>query len=234
MDYFINNLSKEDSNNILRGILFEYIVPSFGILPKSEINLVFLDALIKIGYIDKQPTIYELVSKLKITNTKARTLIYERELRLNNEESLDNLVKDVLAKPIIEKSGEVFLFEIDNPLLIDHLKYKLRMVGCLSDGSFSPSIIRLSKKAFLTLVESIINKDISEQNKESILEALSDTELGAVTFNKFLREFIRKVGYKIANNVGEDMVEKASDYIGMLFDNLPDNINKIKNLFEKE
>jgi hypothetical protein len=53
-------------------LLSGYLLPAFGALPKSEIDLLFLSALQRLGYISETPEIYELVSKLRVTRTKAR------------------------------------------------------------------------------------------------------------------------------------------------------------------
>lgn len=56
------------------------------------------------------------------------------------------------------------MFEIDNSLLIDHIKNELKELGYLSDSSFSPSIIRLSREAFISLLEkNLDNKDLIKQ-----------------------------------------------------------------------
>ena len=143
MKQLLQTLEKDNLVKILTDIFTSYTTPAFGTLPKSEIDLVLLDAIIKSGYISSEPNGYELVSKLKITNTKAKKLIYERELRKYDLTQLDNKAKEVLSNPIIQKEGNLFLFEIDNPLLIDHVKNRLKILGHLSDGSFSSSIIKL-------------------------------------------------------------------------------------------
>ena len=139
-------INKNELVDIFSSLLSSYCQPSFGTLPKSEIDLLMLESLIGIKYISKEPQVYELVSKLKITSTKARKLIYERELRKYNENELDDKVKQILINPIIQKNGDLFLFEVENPLLIDHIKNRLKSLDYLSDGSFSPSIIKLSSK----------------------------------------------------------------------------------------
>ncbi|MEZ5579698.1 MAG: hypothetical protein R3F40_10025 [Candidatus Competibacteraceae bacterium] len=55
---------------------------------------------------------YELVSKLKVTRTKGN-LIYERELRRLSPRELDDRVKSLLKRPLIQKSGEQFVLEVE-------------------------------------------------------------------------------------------------------------------------
>ena len=222
----IKELSKNDLEKILNYLIQSYTTPAFGILPKTEINLIFLESLIKMGYISNEPISYELVAKLKITNAKARKLLYERELRKYDLKDLNSKVKTVLSNPIIQKNGDLFMFEVDNPLLIDHIKNELKELGYLSDSSFSPSIIRLSREAFISLLEKNLD------NKDLIKQKLSMAGIQESNIKGFLKSLLLKMGSKFADQVGEDMVKETYEYINPLFENFNDvYIKKIKELF---
>jgi hypothetical protein len=90
--------------------------------------------------VDKHPTIYDLVGKLKVTREKSRKLIYERALRKSSSTDLDLMVIEALKNLILAKDGKFFILEIENPLLLDHLRSQVTKLGFISDGSFSPSI----------------------------------------------------------------------------------------------
>ena len=62
--------------------------PAFGALPKQESELLILELLIDLGAVSKRPTVYELVSNLKVTRSKARRLIYDRNYELPRKISL--------------------------------------------------------------------------------------------------------------------------------------------------
>ncbi len=230
MEQYIKELPISSADKILQELLSKYTEPSFGVLPKSEINLIFLEALIETKYISENPSVYELVSKLKITNTRARTLIYERELRKFDTAKLDEKLVEILCKPIIEKNGKLFLFEIENPLLIDHLKSKLKVLGCLSDGSFSPSIVRLSSKAFIELVDNCLNA----QNQSIAMAVLKKSGITEPNFKTFLYKFIEKVGSKLADETGEELVKEFTGYVRATLNGLSIDIPKIKELLEKK
>ena len=191
MKQLLQTLEKDNLVKILTDIFTSYTTPAFGTLPKSEIDLVLLDAIIKSGYISSEPNGYELVSKLKITNTKAKKLIYERELRKYDLTQLDNKAKEVLSNPIIQKEGNLFLFEIDNPLLIDHVKNRLKILGHLSDGSFSSSIIKLSSNAMRELVVYYIKDDIKDVERKLALKGIEQS-----TIKGFISSLLSKVGRK--------------------------------------
>jgi hypothetical protein len=229
------NLAKTNKNelvDILSFLLSSYCQPSFGTLPKSEIDLLMLESLIDIKYISKEPQVYELVSKLKVTSTKARKLIYERELRKYNENELDDKVKQILINPIIQKNGELFLFEVENPLLVDHIKNRLKSLEYLSDGSFSPSIIKLSSKAMNELVKSYIDK----KNIKKVERILSKKGIEQPTIKGFVVAGLKKLARKAVDDVGDDMIESTEDFLGTLLSNNISTslINSISNLLLEE
>ncbi len=71
----IRGASKKTCQTVLSELLESYMEPAFGSLPKKELDLLILKALAGLGYISSEPSIYELVSKLRVTRTKARNLI---------------------------------------------------------------------------------------------------------------------------------------------------------------
>jgi hypothetical protein len=71
-DIMIKTNDAQTIKTELAQMLAAYLLPAFGALPKSEIDLLFLSSLQRLGYISETPEIYELVSKLRVTRTKAR------------------------------------------------------------------------------------------------------------------------------------------------------------------
>ena len=121
LEQIFRDAGDERAASALKALLERVLDPAFGALPKSEIELLILAALGEIGAISSEPGVYELVSKLRVTRTKARNLIYERELRRLSTTELDSRVKNLLKRPIIQKTGDQFVLEVENPLVSDHL-----------------------------------------------------------------------------------------------------------------
>jgi hypothetical protein len=48
-----------------------------------------LEALVRIGYLDEEPSLYNLIQRLRVSRSKSRTLIYERDLRRLGNAGLD-------------------------------------------------------------------------------------------------------------------------------------------------
>lgn len=205
-----HQLNKE----VLDRFLIQYLNPAFGALPKQEVELLVLKLLVDLGAVDARPSIYELVSKLKVTRTKARRLIYDRELRSRTSEELDDDVRTVLRSPIIQKRGDLFALEIENPLLSDHLRAKLKALGHVSDGSFSPSLVTLTLDAMVALIDS----QLSDAEKTVTQKALIAAGAPEKTLKGVLKSALKKLGEKIADETGGAVAEEVSDYIGPLLE----------------
>jgi hypothetical protein len=230
IDDIVNSLSDNDAKTALKYFLKSYTSPAFGALPKNEVELIVLNVLEQIKAIDAEPEVYELVSKLRVTRSKARGLIYDRELRKSSSSDLDEKVKALLKRPLIQKNGELFVLEVENPLVSDHLRAKVQKLGYVSDGSFSPNIIKLGLDALSALTESYIAKSDHEAIKQVLVSAgAPDSSLRGV-----LKATFKKVAKKVADDTGEAVMDKASEYLGPIFDSALEKITeKSKTLFDE-
>lgn len=131
--------------------------PAFGSPTKRELELMVLEALIELGCAPTDPSVYDLVSALRVTKSKARALIYDRELRRQTPATLDLLAKEALKKPLLQAQGYAVALDIENPYLADHLRARVRSLGHPTDGSFSPNLIRLSSDAAAALIDSFLS-----------------------------------------------------------------------------
>ena len=212
----------------LEKFLEDFLSPAFGAMPKGEIDISVLNLLIAIGAVNDNPSSYDLVSTLKITKQKARTLIYNRELRTRTSEDLDAEVRRILLKPVIQKRGDQFALEVESPLALDHLRAKVRSLGHLTDGSFSTNLVTLKLDAMAALIESTL---------DSAQKAMAERELkkaGAteISLRGILKAMLKKFGSRIAGDAGEAVIENASDYIGPILDGtIKDAREKFENLF---
>ncbi|WP_432719616.1 hypothetical protein R0381_000245 [Jeongeupia wiesaeckerbachi] len=226
---YIDAVDDATVRGALRDLLAGYLNPAFSALPKQEVELLFLNALAKIGAIDADPELYELVSKLRVTRAKARGLIYARELRRSSEAELDAKVKALLKKPLIQKEGEAFVLEVENPLVSDHLRAKVKQLGYLSDGSFSPSIVKLGLDAISALAEA----SVADADKESLRLALVAAGAPDTSLRGIFKAAIKKVASKVAADTGEALMDKVSDYMSPLIDASVDAIlEKAGELFD--
>ena len=195
---------------------------------ETLIFLLFIK-LQKLGIFKKNPEIYELVSELRVTRAKARNLLYESKLRQTSKMELDQELKEILKTPIFLKDNDKIGIEIDNPYLVDHLRAKLKQLNHITDGSFSPELVRLTTDAFITLFESYLPEDSKEDIKQAFVEigAQADASLKGV-----LKGAFKKIGSKIADEAGGQVAESVGEYLEPVLSGSIDILkNKFTNLF---
>ena len=210
----INALPEAHAKAVLAQLLERYLTPAFAALPKNEVELLVLDALEQVGAISADPQLYELVSKLKVTRPKARRLIYDRELRHSSSADLDAKVKALLKRPLLQKQGELFVLEVENPLVSDHLRDKVQQLGYVSDGSFSPSLIKLGLEAITALIASLLSTAEQEQVRLALVAAGAPDG----SFKGVLKATLKKVASKVAADSGEALMDKAAGYLAPIVD----------------
>lgn len=210
----INALPEAKAKAVLAQLLERYLTPAFAALPKNEVELLVLDALEQVGAISADPQVYELVSKLKVTRPKARRLIYDRELRHSSSADLDAKVKALLKRPLLQKQGELFVLEVENPLVSDHLRDKLQQLGYACDGSFSPSLIKLGLEAIIALIADLLSADEQEQVRLALVAAGAPDG----SFKGVLKATLKKLASKVAADSGEALLDKAAGYLAPIVD----------------
>jgi hypothetical protein len=209
LNRLISSAGQEKTAAALESFLASYANPSFGVLPKAEIDLLVVKLLIEIGGIPDDPGAYELASVLKVTSAKARSLVYARSLRIESPITLESRLRKVLSRPIVQKAGEVFVLDVENPVVLDYLKSKVRMLGYLSDGSFSPNVVKLSLDAMSALIEEYIPLEHRVEVQKALVKAgAPDTTLKGV-----LKAVMRQLGSKVASASGDALMDRISEYM---------------------
>lgn len=235
MSEIINKLDELDSENVkqaFKELLQDYLTPAFGSMSKRDIDILIFIKLQELGIFKKNPEIYELVSELRVTRAKARNLLYESKLRQTSKLELDQELKEILKTPIFLKDNDKIGIEIDNPYLIDHLRAKLKQLNHITDGSFSPELVRLTTDAFVSLFESFLPEDTKDQIKQAFVDigAEADTSLKGV-----LKGAFKKLGSKIADEAGGQVAESVGEYLGPVISGSIDVLkNKFTDLFTEE
>jgi len=180
-----------------------YLTPAFGSISKRDFEIALFIELKELGIIDDD--IYNIISTLRITKSKAQTLLYEAKLRTSNDEKLENELKTLLLTKIyeVDKENKKVLFEITNPYLVDFLKNKLKNLGYLTDTSFNQDILKIDIKAYTNLIleydfpqkKEILNKlqqqgGIKDVRKRVTKEIL--TKIAGETLSEIITNFLFK------------------------------------------
>ena len=208
----LNKIEPKDAQVALVKIYQKYLNPAFGALPKKEIEILMFQVLQELKIFSDNPSQYSMLSSLRMSRPKARNLLYESKLR--QEPDLEAELLEILKKPILLKDDDKVCLEIDNPLLVDHLKHILRKEKHITDGSFSPDLVKLTPDAY----KSLLNVSFGEISKRELNEAL--VACGAkknLTVKSVLTGVLKKVGSKVADDIGDEAGELVGDYLGDLF-----------------
>lgn len=229
----INRLKDAESTDVHQAFvdfIQVYLSPVFGSIPKREIEIELFTQLQKLGAIDKIPDLYHLVSELRVTRSKARNLLYESNLRQSTIDQLDSELFGLLKEPIFLANGDKQIgIEVQNPLLQDHIKYKLKKFGQITDGSFSPDIIRLNETAFVDLFESYLPEESKKAIKEALVRAGARSEL---SFKSIMVGALKSAGKIVASEAGEELGAQLGEFIEPLITSSSITIaDKFKNLF---
>ena len=231
----LTSLEAAESDSVKRifiDFVKEYLTPSYGSMSKRDFEILLFMKLQELGAIQKDPDLYQLIKDLKISRTRVRNLLYEAKMRTSKEEDLDNELIQLLQKPVFLKDGDKVAIEIQNPLLTDHFRFKVKELGFITDGSFSAELVKLNYSAYIALVESMI----SDEAKNTTVELLVDADIMKDTsFKGVFTDLVKKSGAKIANEAGEQAIEDAVKYLSPIISGkIGDTKDILLELFKKD
>ena len=230
LENILSSKTKEEIHSVLLQLLTAYTQPAFGALPKREIDLIFFDAILKLLIVPQNPTVYDIARSLKVTRTKARSLFYDYESRVLDRENLHARAIDVLKSPILQKQGNLFVLEIDNPVVSDYLQNIFRQEGHASDGSFSPSLVKISLNAFVNVTQKMLEDKQRAIVKKSLIKAGAPDG----SFTGVLKGALKTLGMKLADGAGESCAENISAFIEPLWNGTAQNISELfSNVYKK-
>lgn len=231
----LTSLRKADSEHVKEifiDFVKEYLTPSYGSMSKRDFEILLFMKLQELEAIQKDPDLYQLIKDLKISRTRVRNLLYEAKRRTSEEEDLDNELIQLLQKPVFLKDGDKVAIEIQNPLLTDHFRFKVKELGFITDGSFSAELVKLNYSAYIALVESMISVEAKKKTVELLVDAdiMKDT-----SFKGVFTELVKKIGAKIANEAGEQAIDEAFKYLSPIISGkIGDAKDILLELFKKD
>lgn len=209
-----NNLAGRTENELKRSlvtILSGYGKPSFGSMSKRDADLMMFDVLQKLKFISEDPTAYEVMQKLQVTKSKARNLIYESALRKAQEYNVDEKLVEALGKPIFLTGADKMIgLELKNPLLIDHLKEKLRDLGHITDGSFNQDLVKMTPNAMSALYVEYVPENTRAALMGELVAAGVEEDPNAPLL-KGMKTFFTKLVSKVAMDGTDALLSKIGD-----------------------
>jgi hypothetical protein len=226
--------SRERIQEALLALLTPYFRPTFGTGKTVEHEVSVLRALKLLGVVSVRATELDLVMTLRVTRAKARALLYHAQLAdVQDMAALDERVREVLARPRIGKiSGRddepiTWLLDVPFPLVADRIRQLVRQEGYISDGSFSPNLIKLPSTAYGAVVACLV----PPQKREALLAAARESvkashsnDLGTIlggVLGHLGKQIAGDVGRQLAQEVGKDLYDLLKTGSAALLKRLP-------------
>lgn len=209
----------------LAAFLTAFTQPAFGALPKREVELKVFELLRGIGAVDKQASIYSLMTDLRITRAKATQMLFDLEVRTHGGDAakLDDQIREALRRTKFAKDGDYFVMEIESPLALAHLRQRMRDAGHVSDTSFNASIVRAPLDAVVDLMLELI----PHEQHEGIRASLEKAGAPPGTAKSVIRVAMKELGRKCFGGAADTLVDFAADkFIAPLLDGAFDAIVK--------
>lgn len=230
--YYSNEFVRKMDNNKLKDFLLSlldyYITPSFGYVKQREFDIYLFYLLKQYSFFeDEELTVFAVISKLQVTRSKAKSLIYESNLRFGKDK-LDNRIKEELkCAKFLKMDNSMIGLDIEVPLLIDFLKDKLKKLGHPSDASYSNQILKITIDAYISLLDLYLELYV----KEKIINELIKSKLiQNKSFKDAAKLIFRGLSRKALGSASDELID---EYIAPLFESSSNVINAIKNIIEK-
>lgn len=229
LDERLKALSGAAAKNHLIRLITSYCVPAFGALPKREIDHLMFELLGDVGALPKEASIFDLMQELRITRSKAQSLLYDQQIRSakRDSEDLDRQIRDLLGNAKFSRDGNYFVIEIEDPLLQAFTRERVRKLGHVSDASFNSSLIRLSLDAVTDLATALLSDEENEAVRQALVNAgAPDTSIRGV-LKAALGMLAKKVAGKAGEELGKEIGGELNEFLGPVFQSATKKIAKL-------
>jgi hypothetical protein len=138
------------------------------VLPKSEIDLLVFRLLIEAGIIDADGSIFAIARALNITPAKARSMLFQFQLRYLDEAAADRAVVASLVAARFSVDERRLSFGIESPLARATVDSRLKSAGIYADISLSGDILRVPLDQFDLFVTMLIGADRAKELERAL------------------------------------------------------------------
>lgn len=183
-----------------------YCQNSFGSVSKRELDIFLFNMFQETGMIKGKDS-WDLAQELKISRTKAQTLLYESSIRYSQK--VDVKIQQLLNDPPRLQDGGIIWMMVDDKFVREQMRSYLRSMGIVTDLSFASEIVKMPPEGYWELQKKYNPQNVSKLKKDEFVEKLK----------KIPGEFAGKLLSDVAG-------EKAGESIGTMFSLLFEQIKK--------
>ena len=177
-----------------------YFAVAFAATPKSEIDQLVFDALVKVKIIDANGPIYTIARTLKITPAKARSLLFQHQLR-NDDGDLDEAVLRTLSQTKFSVDDKRLSFGVESPLIRSVIDARLKAHGVFSDISLSGEILRIPTNQLGTFIGAFMTVERAGALRK---------KLKHVTNDKGVVDALNAFGKAVADDLAKDATKAVA------------------------
>jgi hypothetical protein len=166
-----------DYESFAKSILTEIQKFPFGVLPKTELELLILDTLIRsiepnepYSNIEKHFNLLKTELKLSQTQLKNKLLAAQLRFDLKTDKDVEHFILNTIITRSFVQEGNAIVITIFDPLLNDQTKSYFEVRGIITDTSFNKSILKINLNGLVQFMYQL--KDISTTKRNELTEIL--------------------------------------------------------------
>jgi len=225
-----------DKQSFFNDFVNAYLKEGFTNLPKKEIDLLFLDLLIKHHQEWKSatPDTFRLATALRIKRGKLRSMLDELSYRhVESDEQLKEKLKIILEKGETDILHEKVRIQIESSYLREYTKQIVLDDSGLVDTSFDKTIIVLTPDKYLFLVMEVLGaekqKEFEKELKKEFKDKIYKTTYEGPLWKQFIKEVIKGAG----NAIGVQAIKIGSAYLTGGTSEISSLVKEIRDFSEK-
>ena len=162
-----------------------YSQNSFGSISKRELDIFLFQVFRDLGKI-KGDDSWSIANELKISKSKAQTLLYESSIRYGK--NVNEKIGDALnSPPRIQDGGCVWLM-VDDKYARETMRAFLMEQKIVSDLSFASEIVKMPAEGYWILQQQYNKENLPKLKKDEFVNALIEISKGCT--GKFLSEIV--------------------------------------------
>ncbi len=210
-----------------RDFMQRFVAPAFGVLPKSEVDLLVFTLLTEAGLIDPDGAIYAIARVLNINPAKARSLVFQYQLRNVSEADTETAVLTTLTKARYWKAGDSLAFGVESPLVRAAIAARMRERGVFADVSLSGDILKVSPKQFSDVLADLVPAATAQE----LAKALRKAGVDESRVRKAIKELSGKVAEDFIKDQGKEGLGELLKWIGRVaVDHTPHTVDHVVGL----
>lgn len=213
MKDIIKKLEDNKAKTVLTDFFDVYLDKGFGEMNKTEIETLFYHVLKKNGLLSGK--CFEDSFVLKITEAKARKLIYESQVKYSNRDKNELLlylrksVGECLTRAYFSNNNKTIKFAIEDKYLRIALNAYLREHDYFADTSFNTDIVSIDENAFVKVVTLLV----PNYQTDEVMAKLKDVATKDETKVKFGEEILRSIVGDIFSEASVEGLKKLGKWM---------------------